>query len=254
MLRIHHTRKLLLSAFVPLLMVLFGAKAHAITSDQAQALAKSAYLQKDTEALAKLRAAAQSGDANAQYRLGYMYATGLGIPQNNSKAVFWYHKAAAQGKVTAQNALGTFYATGLGVPQDYTQALHWYRKAAEQDYAAAQYNLGHIYEHGQGVPQDYARAVHWYRKAAEQGEASAQGELGFMYEHGLGIPQNYVIAYALINLASASDDLEQFESDADIAARSNIASRMTKQQIAAGQELTRRMQRMGVLEAINSWR
>lgn len=253
MLKTYHLRKHLLAASCALSMAWLVAPAHAMTSNEALVLVEKA-ASGDAGALAKLREAAQSGDANAQYRLGYMYANGLGIPQNNSKAVFWYHKAATQGEVTAQNALGTFYTAGLGVPQDYAHALYWYSKAAKQNYAAAQYGLGYLYEHGLGVSKNYDRAVHWYRKAAEQGDASAQGELGFMYEHGLGVPQNYVIAYALINLASTSVDLNQFESDAYMAARGDIASHMTKQQIAASQELTRRMQHMGVLEAINSWR
>ncbi len=75
---------------------------------------------------------------------------------------------AEQGHAEAQSRLGAMYGSGTGVPQDYAQAANWHRKAAQQGYADAQHNLGVMYSNGQGVPQDYARAENWYRKAAEQ--------------------------------------------------------------------------------------
>jgi TPR repeat protein len=74
-----------------------------MTSDQAFALAESAWKQKDATALAQLRAAAQSGDANAQYWLGVMYHNGQGVPQDYAQAISWFRKAAAQGDADAQN-------------------------------------------------------------------------------------------------------------------------------------------------------
>src|SRR5262249_1677074 len=67
-------------------------------------------------------------------------------------------RLAEQGDAHAQYDLGFLYATGQGVPRDYIEAAKWYRLAADQGYAAAQYNLGAVYEGGQGVPQDYVEA------------------------------------------------------------------------------------------------
>ncbi len=75
-------RKLLVVTSIALSLSLFGAAAHAMTSDQALAPAKAANLEKDGGALAKLQTAAQGGDANAQNSLGYMYANGQGVPQD----------------------------------------------------------------------------------------------------------------------------------------------------------------------------
>jgi len=80
--------------------------AQAMTSGQASALAESAWKQKDATALAQLRAAAQSGDANAQYNLGVMYDLGQGVPQNDAQAAYWYRKAADQGDTIAQCSMG----------------------------------------------------------------------------------------------------------------------------------------------------
>ena len=44
-----------------------------------------------------LRKAAEQGAADAQLRLGVMYAAGRGVPKDGTKAVAWFRKAAAQG-------------------------------------------------------------------------------------------------------------------------------------------------------------
>jgi hypothetical protein len=85
--------------------------------------------------------------------------------------------AAEQGNAEAQDGLGFFYCIGAGVPLDYVQAATWFRKAAEQGNAEAQYHLGLSYYKGEGVPKDYAQAAFWWRKAAEQGEDTAQYNL-----------------------------------------------------------------------------
>src|SRR5260370_20495292 len=90
-------------------------------------------------------------------------------------------KAADQGDAQAQFYVGWMYNNGQGVQQDHTQAVLWYRKAADQGDARAQCNLGLMYNNGQGVQQDHTQAALWYRKAADQGVAQAQNNLGFMY-------------------------------------------------------------------------
>ncbi len=58
------------------------------------------------------------------------------------------------------------YRKGLGVPQDDARAVKWYRKAAEQGDARAQNNLGLMYRNGEGIPKDYAKAHMWLNVAA----------------------------------------------------------------------------------------
>ncbi len=86
----------------------------------------------------ELRAKAESGDAIAQYNLGWMFANGRGIAQDDAEAVKWFRKAAEQGYASAQSNLGVMYEQGRGVEQDYAEAVKWYRKAAEQGDAIAQ--------------------------------------------------------------------------------------------------------------------
>ncbi len=152
--------------------------------------------------ITEIRAQAERGDADAQYRLGRMCAKGEGVPQDYMLAVEWFRKAAEQGNAKGQNALGTMYASGTGVPQDYVQAIAWYRKAAGQGEMMAQANLGVMYDTGRGVPQDFVQAAEWYRKAAEQGYALAQCNLGLMYASGQGVPQNDEQAVVLYRKAA----------------------------------------------------
>ena len=75
---------------------------------------------------------------------------------------------ADQGHADAQHNLGWMYASGEGVPEDDAEAVRWYRLAADQGHAGAQHNLGLMYDNGEGVPEDDAEAVRWYRLAADQ--------------------------------------------------------------------------------------
>jgi TPR repeat protein len=73
---------------------------------------------------------AQRGDAHAQAMLGFMYATGQGVPQSYDVAVDWYLQAAEQGEPTAQYLLGLMYDKGFGVTQNVILAYKWLNLAA----------------------------------------------------------------------------------------------------------------------------
>ena len=80
-------------------------------------------------ALEEWKPLAEMGNASAQYKLGYMYKTGKGVPLDYGGAVRWYHLAAIQGNASARSNLGFMYKTGKGVPQDFLQAYMWYELA-----------------------------------------------------------------------------------------------------------------------------
>ena len=113
-------------------------------------------------------------------------------------------KKAEAGDAGAQSKLGWMYATGIGVQQDDTEAVKWYRKAAEQGDADAQFNLGNKYRYGDGVPKDFAEAAKWFRKAAYQGKDVAQLYLGWRYYNGEGVPKDLVQAHVWWNIAGAA--------------------------------------------------
>lgn len=172
------------------------------------------------------RKAAEQGNAEAQWRLGWIYEDGEGVPQDYAEAAVWYRKAAEQGNAEAQWRLGTVYDRGEGVPQDYSQAAVWYRKAAEKGNAGAQLSLGLLFEDGHGVPQDYAQAAIWLHKAAEQEYALAEWALGTLYCFGKGVPQDYAEAYFWLDVAAAR--MGEGVNQANIASeRNDVASHLT---------------------------
>ena len=59
-------------------------------SDGADAYNRGDY----TTALELFRPIAEQGNASAQYNLGFMYANGEGVPEDDAEAVKWYRLAA----------------------------------------------------------------------------------------------------------------------------------------------------------------
>ena len=123
----------------------------------------------------------------------------------NAEAAQQLTVLANRGDADAQNRLGEMYATGQNVKQNSVQAVAWVRKSAGQGNANGQYNLGVMYKTGQGVSQDCAQAVNWIRKAAAQRHALALNNLGWLYAHGQGVPSQPVVAYALYTIAADMD-------------------------------------------------
>ena len=66
------------------------------------------------------REKAEQGIHAAQYNLGVMFDSGIGVRENPAEAARWYLRAAEQGDKEAQSNLGVLYDTGRGVPQDFT--------------------------------------------------------------------------------------------------------------------------------------
>ena len=52
--------------------------------------------------LDSLETAAEQGDVEAQFDLGYMYSSGEGVPQNDAAAAQWFSRATEQGNAEAQ--------------------------------------------------------------------------------------------------------------------------------------------------------
>ena len=144
---------------------------------------------------------------------------------------------AIVGDPVARANVGYMYMMGLGTPQDYVEAMNWSRAAADAGNAQAQHNVGMMYINGQGVPKDYGEAMKWFRKAAEQGYPTAQFNLGIGYEAGQGVAQDYAEAYKWLSLAASKEVGDQQKQA--LAARDELASKMTPQQIAEAQQKTR---------------
>ncbi|MEB4592883.1 hypothetical protein VSS37_18030 [Candidatus Thiothrix sp. Deng01] len=94
-------------------------------------------MEKPTDELGSLQAAAQAGDANAQYRLAMLLRSSDNPQANIAQSIKWQQSAAEAGNAEAQYGLGLLYANGQYVASDSNKAREWFQKAADQGYVAA---------------------------------------------------------------------------------------------------------------------
>lgn len=117
---------------------------------------------------AELRAAAEAGDAKAQFELGGRLAKLFSqdpakprTPADMAAGLPWLEKAAGQGHAEAANALGVIAQHGLaGGPPDPAGGRAWLEKAAGFGSAIAKVNLaGLLMADGAGASDARARAL-----------------------------------------------------------------------------------------------
>ncbi|WP_072934762.1 dynamin family protein [Schwartzia succinivorans] len=108
------------------------------------------------EAVKWYRKAAEAGNADAMYHLGYAYEYGSGVKKDKIEAEKWYKKAAGAGSEFAKRRI-------KGIE------LEIYSKATEAGNADAMANRGYVYDYGVGVEKDKAEALKWYKEAIKAG-------------------------------------------------------------------------------------
>lgn len=144
---------------------------------------------------------------------------------------------AVRGDEVAQYNMGVLYDSGLGVPVDKARALIWYRKSADQGFALAQNNIGRMFYMGDSVPPNYARAAAYFHKAADQGVAFSQFFLGMIYAGGgPGVQADPVRAYKWLSLAGDLHVSPIYRNDA-LSSRALVARGMSKENIALAERL-----------------
>ena len=154
--------------YVTLLMLLVCMLAGAQSADKLYEEGKALYDAKNySQAVPKLKAAAEKGHKKAQYRLGLCYDKGKGVTEDDAKAFYWYGKAAAQGHAKAQYQLGRCYKKSEGTTENPAMAVKYFTLSAKQDNSDAQYALGKCYLKGYGVAVDKAKAKSWLLKAVK---------------------------------------------------------------------------------------
>ena len=96
--------------------------------------------EQETTVMKNILAGALNGNADAQYNLGIMYASGLGVTQDYNEAVKWFRLSSGQGNAQAQDIYGLMYASGRGVTQDYVRAHMWLNISASSGNTLAESN------------------------------------------------------------------------------------------------------------------
>jgi hypothetical protein len=91
----------------------------------ASSVADAAGAVSDLEMADRYAQAARTGDSDAQFYLGGLYASGTGRPRSDEEALRWFSRAADQGHSHAMLVLAGIYAIGRGTPKDNLNAYKW---------------------------------------------------------------------------------------------------------------------------------
>jgi localization factor PodJL len=178
----------------------------------------------------RLRSAAASGDANAEYEIATRYAEGHGVIADLGEAARWYERSATKGVALAQFRYATMLEKGVGVKKDLGQARRYYLAAAGRGNAKAMHNLGVLYAEGIDGKPDFGNAVQWFRKAAEHGVADSQYNLAVLLARGLGAPTDFAESYKWFALAAAQGDQEA------VRKRDEVSGKLDSNSLAAAQQ------------------
>lgn len=135
----------------------------------------------------ELRARAQRGDPEAQWRLAsVLRSTNFpGYKQDFGESLKWMRKSHEQGFLPATMGVGDAYLQGWAVPRDPSSALKFYREAATKGFAPAQAMLGRLFLTGVNVNPNKSEGMKWMNLAISQREISAALNLAYFTENGL---------------------------------------------------------------------
>lgn len=121
------------------------------------------------EALPYFKAAADKGDAYAEYKYGEYLCQGKGTTVDKATAAAYLDRAAKKNIPNAIMMLGDLLYKGDGVQQDYAKAMSLYKLAAAKKHVAAAWNVGIMYKKGFGVKSNFLMAMQWLAHAASNG-------------------------------------------------------------------------------------
>ena len=121
------------------------------------------------EAFDYYRKSAEQGDADGEYGLAGMYASGEGVKKDPQEALKWFMKAADQGHAQALKVVAGAYIFGdLGLDdaaRNSDQAAKWIKRAADVDFVPAVETLAKAYRSGgNGIEADAKQAEVWEAK------------------------------------------------------------------------------------------
>ena len=173
---------------------------------------------KKDDALDVLKYAAENGNLAAQWKLGRMYQTGDGVPQDPLAAFNFFQKLAEryhglrpnsadwQFSANAFVALGHYYKNGIPdttVSADWKQARVMYTTAALVfGHPEAQFELGRMeLNQASGKVRSKRRALRMLRAAHRKGHVGAQALLGHALFQGEYMKRDAVRGLAMLSQA-----------------------------------------------------
>ena len=173
-------------------------------------------------ALKILSPIAESGNASAQFYMGYLYFNGLGVIANEqeaaklrSSAIKIFKEQAENGNKEAISKLGRILADGSQVDDtNFLEELRWLKLASSHGCREASFMLGNIYNTGHKINDTYEsdffpitnkkEAFKWFNISAEQGMAFGMINVASFLRVGTGVERDLKEAFKWYNIAVLS--------------------------------------------------
>ncbi len=111
-----------------------GGKMRMLSEEEIQEKLQNADKLTQSEKIAFIIEAAESGNIDAMHTLGVMYEEGRWVPYDEVEATKWYLKAAQQGHPISQKDMGYRYLNGEGTDINYEESLKWFTAAQKNGY------------------------------------------------------------------------------------------------------------------------
>jgi TPR repeat protein len=161
------------------------------------------------DVFARIRSAAEGGDAKAMFAMGGLYVEGLIVQRNFSTARDWYEKSANAGLAEGVFNVGVCWETGLGSAADPAKAAEFFKRAADMNLPQALFKMSVILDGGIGVKRDEEASVGYMERAARAGHPDAASIMGLAYLNGLrGRKKDPAEGMRLLKIAAAAGNAE----------------------------------------------
>jgi TPR repeat protein len=199
------------------------------------------------KAFSVLKQAAELGNAESQYNLGYFFQSGISVDKNLEKAVEWYLKSANQDWNDALYAMMMAYGSGSGVQQDSNKAFYFALKCAETEDSTCMYNVMMCYNEGRGIEKSSDKTVVWAIRVGKLENPEdirksgyityARLLLAYMYRDGINVEQNNFKSYQWFMIFNEfKKDLSFLEQEQIVKGIQNLMENLTAFEIENGQQ------------------
>jgi TPR repeat protein len=185
-----------------------------------------------------LKSAAESGNAEAQYKLSKAYGEGVEMQKDILKQIEWLEKASIQNHPEANLELGHAYFLGTGVIQDKKHGMSLWKKSAELGNSEAQSIAGSFMSLGQYGEENVLEGIRFLRLAAEAGDKDAFSSLGSFYytneDHGNDVE---AVKWLLISQLFGGDESDTL---------SRLEKNMSQEKFTEGERLAKEWYKINI--------
>jgi TPR repeat protein len=123
-----------------------------------------------------LQRAVATGSPEARFQLAQLYEQGLGVAQDQGRALQLYQAAAERGHAAALNDLGFIHLQGaLGQQANSELALDYFHRAADRRHPAAMFNFAAMIDDGKVSGRGAADAALYLYRALRAGDGTLLG-------------------------------------------------------------------------------